>query len=215
MRDTSVFGDLSRIEEMRGNAVKGNLILSRRWYLTEKAPRDALSRVMQHLSPEGRALLERNIMPFTWRPFGLLMEVDSAIVNCVMSGRVENMREFGRELGRHDLSGIYRTFLAVTSPQFAVSKLSALGSMYFRESTLGCEHKSPGVANVKLVGRCMPRYMCEFGIAGWLVAVLEAAKAKQISVEHTHCVHRQERQCVWTCEWLTTSVSKDTNEVQL
>ncbi len=195
------FGDLSRREEMRGNFVKGNLVLSRRWYLAERAPPGSINRVLAVLSPSARDLLERPVMPFGWLDFGLLMDVDAAIVSEVMKGHVESMRDFGHALGVRDFGTVYRAFMSLASPEFVLRKVSALGSMYFRESTLAYEPVSPGKGKILLIGRTMPRYMCQYGISGWEMAVLEAAKAASPRVEHTRCVHQNAERCEWSCSW--------------
>lgn len=201
MRKDPIWGDLSRVDEMRANSVKGNLVLSRRWYLAEHGGADAARKIGEHLGADARKLLERSIMPFTWQPFGLLMDIDRAIVTALMDGDVAKMRGFGYALGVRDLSGIYRAVLGLTSPAFALAKVSALASLYFRDSTLRYAPKSSGVGEVTLAGRPMPLYICAFGLVGWLTAVLEAAKATHIKVEHRTCVHRGGRACAWECRW--------------
>jgi hypothetical protein len=202
MTNDAVFGASSRIEEMRHNQVKGNLILSRRWFLTERGGPEAVNRVTSKLGPAALQLLERTVMPFAWYPFGVLMDIDAAIVSEVMAGDITRMRGFGHDLGMRDIEGVYRVFLSVASPVFALSKVSALGSLYFRESTLAFISTGRVRGEVELVGRSMPLYMCQYGIVGWLTAVLEVAKAKGIEVVHTSCVHTGSFRCRWHCDWV-------------
>ena len=61
---------------------------------------------------------------------------------------------------------------------------------------------------VHLVGRCMPRYMCAFGITGWLDAVLACAKARGVSVAHGSCVHAGARSCRWDLRWEPSTVPR-------
>jgi hypothetical protein len=204
MANHEVFGAASRVEEMRGNQVKGNLVLSRRWFLAERGGPEAIRRVMSRLGTTAIDLLERTVMPFTWYPFGPLMDIDAAIVSEVMGDNVTRMQEFGHELGMRDIEGVYRVFLSVASPVFALSKISALGSLYFRESTLAFISTGRVRGEVELVGRSMPLYMCRYGIVGWLTAVLEVAKAKGIQVVHTSCVHTGAFRCRWHCDWVST-----------
>jgi hypothetical protein len=201
MTKDRVFGDVSRIEEMRANQVKGNLVLSRRWYLAERGGPEAIKRVAAKLRPEAFALLEHTVMPFTWYPFGLLMDIDHAIVTEVMGGNVALMRQFGHDLGIRDIQGVYRVFVLVASPVFALSKVSALGSLYFRESTLAFLPTGRCTGELEIVGRSAPLYMCQYGIVGWLTAVLEVAKATGIEIAHTSCVHSGAPRCRWQCEW--------------
>lgn len=212
MDNKQFYGDLNRMDEMRGNAVKGNLALSRRWYLASKAEPGAINVVMRDLPSPARRLLEGTIMPFSWQSFGALMEVDEAIALHVMKGHVASMKSFGYDLGNHDLRGVYRAFLSVTSPQFALAKVTMLGSMYFKESTLSFELVGPSLGRVRLVGRCMPRYMCEFGISGWLEAVIEAAKAEKRTVKHEQCVHRGDPECSWKCTWVAANAGRSTSQ---
>jgi hypothetical protein len=203
-----IFGDVSRMEEMRGNQVKGNLVLSRRWFLAERGGPEAIKRVAAKLRPEAFALLEQPVMPFTWYPFGLLMDIDHAIVTEVMGGNVARMLQFGHDLGTRDIQGVYRVFVLVASPVFALSKVSALGSMYFRESTLAFLPTGSSEGELEVVGRAAPLYMCQYGIVGWLTAVLEVTKATGIEVTHTSCVHSGAARCRWRCEWMQTGRTK-------
>jgi hypothetical protein len=204
MKNDAILGDVSRLEEMRGNQVKGNLVLSRRWFLAERGGPEAIKRVAAKLRPEAFALLEGPVMPFTWYPFGLLMDIDSAIVTEVMGGSVARMRQFGHDLGIRDIQGVYRVFLLVASPIFALSKVSALGSMYFRETTLAFLPTGRSEGELECVGRSAPLYLCRYGVVGWLTAVLEVAKATGIQVAHTSCVHSGDSRCRWRCEWMFT-----------
>ncbi|HTB72430.1 MAG TPA: hypothetical protein VK762_04260 [Polyangiaceae bacterium] len=201
MTNDAIFGAAARIEEMRNNQVKGNLVLSRRWFLAERGGPEAVNRVTSKLAPAALELLERTVMPFAWYPFGLLMDIDAAIASEVMGGNVTRMRDFGHDLGMRDIEGVYRVFLSVASPVFALSKVSALGSLYFRESTLAFISTGRVQGEVELVGRSMPLYMCQYGIVGWLTAVLEVAKATGIEVVHTSCVHEGAFRCRWHCDW--------------
>jgi hypothetical protein len=197
-----IFGDASRSEEMRLNQVKGNLVLSRRWFLAERGGPEAIRRVAARLQPEAFTLLETNVMPFTWYPFGLLMDIDHAIVTEVMGGNVARMQQFGYDLGIRDMRGVYRVFVLVASPTFALSKASALGSLYFRESTFAFLAKGRSVGELEAVGRSVPLYFCQYGIVGWLTAVLEVVGATSIQVAHTSCVHSGAPRCHWRCEWV-------------
>lgn len=208
MAKDCIFGDKSRVEEMRGNQVKGNLVLSRRWFLSERGGPESIKRVAAKLPPEAFALLEHPVMPFTWYPFGLLMDIDAAIVSEVMGGNVTRMQQFGHDLGTRDIQGVYRVFVLVTTPVFALSKVSALGSMYFRESTLAFLPTGRSEGELELVGRSMPFYMCRYGISGWLTAVLEATKATAIEVAHTSCVHTGSPRCRWRCGWMSASKTR-------
>jgi hypothetical protein len=169
--------------------------------LAERGGPGTIKRVATKLQPEAFALLEHNVMPFTWYPFGLLMDIDRAIVTEGMGGNVTQMRQFGHDLGIRDIQGVYRVFLLIASPVFALSKVSALGSLYFRESTLAFLPTGRSEGELELVGRAMPLYMCQYGIVGWLTAVLEVAKATNIEVAHTSCVHSGAPRCRWRCQW--------------
>ncbi len=200
-RDVPALGRQALIHEMRANQVKGNLVLSRRWYLAERLGASALSQVMYALPDDARKLLENQVMPFFWYDFGLLLDVDLAIIDLTMSGSSERMFGFGLVLGAHDVGTVYRVFLSIASPAFVLKKVAALGSLYFKESTLSFTPAERQAGRVELVGRCMPRYMCHFGISGWLTAVLEAANARNVAVEHTRCVHSGAERCQWQCRW--------------
>jgi hypothetical protein len=92
----AALGNEVLVPQMRLNQVKGNLVLSRRWYLTEHLDGKGINRVLAALKPSARSLLERQVMPFSWQDFGLLMEVDLAIISEIMDGRVDKMRDKSR-----------------------------------------------------------------------------------------------------------------------
>src|SRR5512143_2168278 len=97
-----ILGDLSRLGEMRSNAVKGNLMNSRIWYVRDRYGDKELRRIAETV-PTARPWIEKPPLPFVWCSFGDMIDFDKAILEGPMGGDFEKMRDFGSAIAKHDL----------------------------------------------------------------------------------------------------------------
>ncbi|MBI5497749.1 MAG: hypothetical protein HY904_22270 [Deltaproteobacteria bacterium] len=196
-----VLGDWRTIARARLMRVKGNLVRSRARYVREQYGLGELAELCAQLRGEARAYLEDPPLPSTWCSFGPLMDVDCAIIAGPMRGRMEHMLHFGQTVGRYDLSTIYKMLLFFASPATVLSNTNLAYSLYFRSGSLRGTRTGDEEGRVELSGAVFPRYMCAYGITGWLDAALSYGGGRATAVDHTACVHQGDAACCWDVRW--------------
>lgn len=197
-----VFGDLSHDREMRDNQIKGNLLGRRAWYIRDRWGDAALASVAATVPESARKyLVDATPLTFAWYPFGVMMDIDRAIVDGPMAGELGRMREFGSAIAKHDLPLLYKVLFKVGSPSFIIKRLNIVAKQYIRESTISSAIVADGHARVTQGGRRFPMYFCTYGVSGWFHAALELSGAHKPTVEHTGCLHRGDGGCSWELRW--------------
>lgn len=197
-----IFGDLRHEREMRENQIKGNLLGRRAWYVRDRWGDAAVAPVAGAVPESARKFLgEAPPLTFAWYPFGVMMDIDRAIVEGPMGGDVTKMIEFGSAIAKHDLPLLYKVLFKVGSPAFIVKRLNIVAKQYIRESTVSPEITGDKEALCTLGGRRFPMYFCTYGVSGWFHAALELSGAKSPTVEHASCLHRSDATCTWLLRW--------------
>jgi hypothetical protein len=197
-----VFGDLAHDREMRENQIKGNLLGRRAWYVRDRWGDAAVAKVAAAVPESARKFLgAAPPLTFAWYPFGVMMDIDRAIVEGPMKGDIKRMTEFGSAIAKHDLPMLYKVLFKVGSPAFIVKRLNIAAKQYIRESTIAASDVGDGAATVTQGGRRFPMYFCTYGVSGWFHAALELSGAKTPTVEHASCLHRGDPACTWQLRW--------------
>jgi len=196
-----IFGDLSHDREMRDNQIKGNLLGRRAWYVRDRWGDAALAALAAAVPAEARKFLVEPPLTFAWYPFGVMMDIDRAIVEGPMGGEVTHMFEFGSAIAKHDLPMLYKVLFKVGSPTFIVKRLNIVAKQYIRDSPIAVAVVEDGDAVVTQTGRRFPLYFCSYGVSGWFQAALELSGAAAPAVEHVSCVHRGDEACRWRLRW--------------
>jgi hypothetical protein len=198
----AVFGDLAHDREMRENQIKGNLLGRRAWYIRDRWGDSAVAAVAAVVPEAARKfLVEAPPLTFAWYPFGVMMDIDRAIVAGPMGGDLERMHEFGSAIAKHDLPLLYKVLFKIGSPTFIVKRLNIVAKQYIRESTMSPVMSGDGDALVTQGGRRFPLYFCKYGVSGWFHAALELSGAKHPTVEHASCLHKGDAACSWRLRW--------------
>jgi hypothetical protein len=197
-----VFGDLHYASEMRENQIKGNLLARRAWYVRDRWGDAALAAVAAAVPETARKFLgDAPPLTFAWYPFGVMMDIDRAIVDGPMRGEVGRMTEFGSAIAKHDLPLLYKVLFKVGSPAFIVKRLNIVAKQYIRESTISVQMADDSDAIVTQGGRRFPMYFCTYGVSGWFHAALELSGARSPTVNHATCLHRGDAACTWSLRW--------------
>ncbi len=161
----------------------------------------ALATLTAAVPEAARKFLVDAPLAFAWYPFGVMMDIDRAIIEGPMHGEIGRMTEFGAAIAKHDLPLIYKVLFKVGSPSFIVKRLNIVARQYIRESSVSVVVNGDREALVTQDGRRFPMYFCTYGVSGWFHAALELSGARQPTVEHTACLHRGDAACSWRMRW--------------
>lgn len=190
-----------RVTAWRSYSVKGNLVAARPRWLREKWGEDAVRSVSAKLTGDAKKLFDSEVLPFGWYDFGTLAAVDQVIIDGPLKGDLSQMKKFGSDVARYDLSSIYKMLLKLGTPSFVAKRVGNVYSTYVRGGSMASEDVESKRARVVLAEGALPLYFCAHGIPGWFTAALELSGAKEVDVRETECVHRGARRCVWQAHW--------------
>lgn len=197
---SAFWGDKEKLSDESKVRCKGNWLASRPRFVRERLGESGVDRVAQRLEPEQRKLFLKPPLSFTWAPIRNLYLIDEVITEEVMGGHVEGMVDFGEAIASYDINILYRAFFRMGSPEFFLARSHLIFNQYVSAGNVRTT-TSKGQGETQITELCMPRYMCRFGIAGYLRGAIVAAGGKGIQVEHTRCVHDGDTMCVYQCTW--------------
>jgi len=119
------------------------------------------------------------ILSGNWYPLAWYSALHRAAQEATGEG-VELARLIGKEATRDDLTGIYRIFLLVASPEFVISKAPLLFGTYYNTGAMQVSHIGKGRARAYWLGcRGFDRNIWS-DVLGGSQAALEAAGAKDV-----------------------------------
>ncbi len=195
-----IFGDPALLPAIHQVQIKGNLVRSRARYVRESYGEPTLRLLAEGLDEVARAYLMSPPLPGNWCDLGPLMALDRAIVERLMHGRVDGMRQLGREVASYDLSTLYKLFMRVGSPGFVLSRLGAAYRTYISRGELAIRVEAH-TAEVELLNGVLPFYFCAEGIPGWITMAAEKSGATEVEVRQRSCRHHGARSCQWSVSW--------------
>ncbi len=197
--DLEVLGRPEIVAE--GNTIKGNLIRSRRDYLDRHHGEAAVKQLAAGLSEKGRQYLLTPPIAAGWYDYAPLVEVDAAIVRGPMKGDISLMKAFGAEIAVADLNTLYKLLFKLGTPSFIMKRANMAYQQYIRRGAFSTPEVTDKSARIVLEGGGHPRYMCGYGMAGWLEAALRLSGARDPSVRHVACRHDGSPTCDYECSW--------------
>lgn len=194
------WGDRSKLTGLDTLRCKGNWLASRPRYVRDTWGDEMLARVSERLEERERGYFDKSPMPFMWHPFEALCLIDEKIVEVPMQGDVTAMRAFGGAMTDYDLNMVYRAFFRLGTPEFLLSKTHLLWRQYASAGRLASKVEK-GEATLALEEVVIPRYLCTYGICGYLGAATVAAGGTNVRSEHTACVHLGDPVCRYALRW--------------
>jgi hypothetical protein len=119
-----------------------------------------------------------------WYPLAWYADLHRAAQKAAGAGP-ELARTMGLESVKDDLSGIYRIFLLVVSPEFVLSKSPLLFSTYYDTGTMSVTEATRGRARAQLTGCTGFDKNLFLDVQGSCQAGLEAAGARDVVITPT------------------------------
>ena len=180
---------------------KGTVFLATIRFLKESFGEEGLTKVLARLGPEERERMETPVLPSAWYPVSLLLAIMRAAKAEFGATMPDIYTRMGRSSADYSLSTVYSLVFKVSSPQWIVSRASAVFASYYDTGKMGAPENGKGFATVELsdFGESAPEF-CE-RILGWSTRILEHCGAKRVKVEHLQCRCRGDRTCRFKATW--------------
>ena len=171
-------------------------------YLRSRGGDEAVVKTLEAISEEARLELSRPLLATKYLPFSWLLDLMRAGADHLGGDRREVFQDMGVHSCEQALTGVYKIFLKVGSPQFILGRASRLFKTYFQ-----------GASEMRVVGQRRGFSQLEVDafagghqdycsrLDGYFYTVLRLSGAKDIEMEHDECAYRHGKVCCWTGSW--------------
>ena len=181
--------------------VKGTALLSSFRYVRERFGEGPLARVIEALPEGDRTAFGQGILASSWYGLDALLRFMQEAERQLRAQEPDVLRKMGRASCEYGLTGVYKIFFKVGSPEYVVSRGAHVYSSYYDTGELRIVEVGSGRAVVELVGfEGGNRQFCE-RFFGWMQRTLELAGAKNLRTAHSTCVHRGDSICRFEGNW--------------
>jgi hypothetical protein len=170
-------------------------------FLVERGGEELLEKVMQQLSGEDRALVNKTLFASEWMDCALWWRLLCAADRVLGKGDGKIIEEIGAFNARQDLSGIYRIFISIMSPQFLASRSSMIWKRYFDTGDMCLVALKANYCKLELVDFSDPPLGHEHELIGWIREALLMTGAKNVQCKHSYCLARNDKNCIFETYW--------------
>ena len=180
--------------------VKGTAVLSSLRYVRERFGEEPLALVLAALPAEDAALCG-GVLASSWYPMPAFLRFMQEAERQLGAQEPNLVLEMGRASCDYGITGVYKIFFKVGSPEFIIRRAARVFSSYYDTGRLEVVESEDGRCVVELRGlEGSARQFCE-RIYGWAQRTLELAGAKNLRSGHSSCVHRGDPVCRFEGHW--------------
>jgi hypothetical protein len=180
--------------------VKGTVLASMVRYLTETFGAPGLQKVLTDLTPEERTQVQ-SVLVSAWYPVPLLLKVMRAAHKHFAAQAPRLYTDMGRASSDYSVTGVYKIFFKMGSPEFIIAKAGSLYQKYYSTGAMQLVVVEKGHAVMDMVGFRDPApELCD-RISGWLGRTLELSGAQDVRLVHPQCANRGDAACRFEGWW--------------
>ncbi len=180
--------------------VKGTAVQSSMRYVRERFGEEALQAVIAALpAPDGAEL--PGLLASSWYPMESFLRFMQEAKRQLGAGEPQVVRNMGRASCDYGVTGVYKIFFKLGSPEFLISKSPRVYSSYYDSGRLTVTESRDGRAVAEITGLDggAPEF-CE-RMLGWMERTVELAGGKRVRPAHPACVHRGDAVCRFEGDW--------------
>jgi hypothetical protein len=180
--------------------VKGTAVVASVRYVRERFGADALARVLARLAPDERQALAEGVLASSWYAMPLLLRFMQAAEAELAADEPEVIRRMGGASAEYGVTGVYKIFFKVGSPEFIIGRAARVFGSYYDTGSIRVVESRAGRAVLDLAGFEGAPQFCQ-RILGWMETTVRMAGARNLRSEHALCVHRGDAVCRFVGDW--------------
>jgi hypothetical protein len=191
-------GSATFMAEVKGVQLKGTMS-----FLTERYGQPAVTKAVESLSPEDRALLPAVFLDSTWYSEDVWRAVRRLTRTLTTGAGQDVALELGRHISEYTFTGVYRTLL-VNDPRKQAAKFGWVYDFFFRDAqrveAMVHDNSTCTVIYYYKAGDKPTRAACA-GTLGYSMRTLDLAGASNVRGSHKKCVADGQDRCEFFLEW--------------
>jgi hypothetical protein len=162
--------------------IKGSSVISSIDLTVETHGEAGLKQVIDMLDEKDRGLM-KNPLSTTWYDLDFFCRWLKASVAVTCNGNETGLIERSERGLRKQLTGIYKVFALLSSPQSVMNRLAAINETYFQGVTPRVTTLSPARHIISYEGLGPSHRLFEYCLIGWWTQILSTTRAKNPKVE--------------------------------
>jgi hypothetical protein len=181
---------------------KGTALYTIPHFIKNKFGEDALKKWLDSLSPGAKELFAGNIVPVSVYPL-TEMFTDPTVKMCEMfyGGDFKKTSDLGRFSADYSLTGVYKFFVKLGSPQYIAKKASVILPTYYQPSTMETVETGDNHAIVRITQFPEIHEVIEYRILGWVQRAIEITGMQGVEAEITKSLSRHDSFTEYVAKW--------------
>lgn len=181
--------------------IKGTAVLDALEAIKARAGEAELEKIISRLDPETQEIFRRPISRSSWYSCDAFSHFLEADIRESAGGNEQELVRRAEAVTEKQLSGIYKMFVRLGSPEFVIRRIAAVHSTYFDGVQIIPEMKGSNAATIQYVGFSSNHRIIGFIILGFFRKALEISGAKKINVHFTVPIEAGEKFCELALTW--------------
>lgn len=165
--------------------IKGTAVLDALEAIKARAGNAELEKIISHLDPETQEIFRRPISRSSWYSCDAFSSFLEADIRESAGGNEQALVKRAEAVTEKQLTGIYKMFVRLGSPEFVIRRIAAVHSTYFDGVQIIPEMKGSNAATIQYVGFSPNHRIIGFLILGFFRKALEISGAKKVDVRFT------------------------------
>jgi hypothetical protein len=179
--------------------VKGTAVQSSLRYVRERFGEGPLARVIEALPEGDRAAFGHGVLASSWYGMDAFLRLMQEAERQLRAQEPDVIRKMGRASCEYGVTGVYKIFFKVGSPEFIISRAARVFTSYYDTGELKIVESGAKRVVAELAG--IEGGATHERIYGWMQRTLELAGARNLCSAHSACVHRGDPVCRFEGSW--------------
>lgn len=181
--------------------IKGSAVRSVIDFVKIKGDSSTWLTVVSQLSDEDRDIFSGVILSPNWYPMQSYHNLLLAISNNLSASSPEIGIDIGKKIIEDGLTGIYKTFLKILTPEYVMSKVPILWRRYFDGEQLELVEVTEKKITMEVIGEIKPPKVYCYTVIGGMIKGIELAGGKNVVGREIKCRASGCESCRFSVVW--------------
>jgi hypothetical protein len=157
---------------------------------------------LDSLSKDSREIFANDILYSNMYPYRFaILEPTEKACKLFFNGDPAGALEMGRFAAEFALKGVLKIFIRVATPQFVMTRVSAIFSSYFSEGRMIVASKQPDGCVIQMLDFPQPHILQDLRIQGWIERGLDFCGCRDVVVKMSQSMGRGDALTEYISSW--------------
>jgi alkanesulfonate monooxygenase SsuD/methylene tetrahydromethanopterin reductase-like flavin-dependent oxidoreductase (luciferase family) len=181
--------------------IKGTAVLDTFAAIKARAGKETLDKIVARLDDQAKEAFQEPISPSSWYSCDAFARFLEADIQETAGGNEEELIKRAEIVIEKQLSGVYKMFVKLGSPEFVIRRIAAVHATYFDGVQIIPEMKGSNGATIQYVGFSRQHKILGFVIIGFFRKALGISGAKRVNAHFTVPIEAGEKFCELALHW--------------